>query len=128
MRRARFPARTSVISDTPNGRAAASCSSTKSPTCRLRFRSKLLRVLEDRSFHRVGGEASIPLNARIVCATSENLIEQIRHGRFREDLLYRINTVTVEVPPLRERPERHSLAAVALFFHDDPSRNRPDSS
>jgi DNA-binding NtrC family response regulator len=69
----------------------------------LTLQSKLLRVLEDRSFHRVGGEASIPLKARIVCATSENLLEQIRLGRFREDLLYRINTVTVEVPPLRER-------------------------
>jgi DNA-binding NtrC family response regulator len=69
----------------------------------LALQSKLLRVLEDRSFHRVGGETSISLNARIVCATSENLIEQIRLGRFREDLLYRINTVTVEVPPLRER-------------------------
>jgi two-component system response regulator HydG len=69
----------------------------------LTLQSKLLRVVEDRSFHRVGGEASIPLKARIVCATSENLLEQIRRGRFREDLLYRINTVTVEVPPLRER-------------------------
>ena len=67
--------------------------------------SKLLRVLEERSFHRVGGEASIPLKARIVCATSENLGEQARGGAFREDLLYRINAVTVELPPLRERPE-----------------------
>jgi two-component system response regulator HydG len=69
----------------------------------LALQTKLLRVLEDRSFHRVGGEASIPLKARIVCATSENLPEQVRLGRFREDLLYRINTVTVLVPPLRER-------------------------
>jgi two-component system, NtrC family, response regulator HydG len=69
----------------------------------LALQSKLLRVLEDRSFHRVGGETCISLNARIVCATSENLVEQIRHGCFREDLLYRINAVTVEVPPLRER-------------------------
>ena len=66
---------------------------------------KLLRVLEERAFHRVGGEAAIPLNARIVCATSANLNELIRQGRFREDLLYRINTVTVDVPPLRRRPE-----------------------
>jgi DNA-binding NtrC family response regulator len=62
-------------------------------------------VLEERSFHRVGGEASVPLKARIVCATSENLVEQVRRGAFREDRLYRINAVTVELPPLRERPE-----------------------
>jgi DNA-binding NtrC family response regulator len=71
----------------------------------LALQSKLLRVLEERSFHRVGGEASVPLKARIVCATSENLVEQVRRGAFREDRLYRINAVTVELPPLRERPE-----------------------
>ena len=69
------------------------------------IQSKMLRVLEERIFHRVGGEASISLKARIVCATSENLAERVRHGRFREDLLYRINAVTVDVPPLRQRPE-----------------------
>jgi DNA-binding NtrC family response regulator len=71
----------------------------------LALQIKLLRVLEERAFHRVGGEASVPLNARIICATSANLAELIRQGRFREDLFYRINTVTVEVPPLRSRPE-----------------------
>ena len=71
----------------------------------LALQSKLLRVLEERSFHRVGGEASVPLKARIVCASSENLTEQAHRGVFREDLLYRINAVTVELPPLRERPE-----------------------
>jgi DNA-binding NtrC family response regulator len=71
----------------------------------LPMQSKLLRVLEERTFHRVGGEANIALNARIVCATSANLVELIRAGRFREDLFYRINAVTVEVPPLRDRPE-----------------------
>ena len=71
----------------------------------LALQAKLLRVLEERSFHRVGGEAPISLKARIVCATSERLEDQIRRGAFREDLLYRINAVAVEVPPLRERPE-----------------------
>ena len=71
----------------------------------LALQSKMLRVLEDRHFHRVGGEASVSLRARIVCATSENLTERVRLGRFREDLFYRINAVTVEVPPLRQRPE-----------------------
>jgi DNA-binding NtrC family response regulator len=70
----------------------------------LALQSKLLRVLEERSFHRVGGELAIPLRARVVCATSEDLSEQVRRVRFREDLFYRINTVTIEIPPLRERP------------------------
>jgi two-component system, NtrC family, response regulator HydG len=69
------------------------------------LQTKMLRVLEERTFHRVGGETNVPLKARIVCATSSNLVEQIRLGRFREDLLYRINAVTVEIPPLRDRPE-----------------------
>ena len=71
----------------------------------LTLQAKLLRVLEERSFHRVGGESPIPLKARIVCATSASLDGEVRRGAFREDLLYRINAVTVELPPLRERPE-----------------------
>jgi two-component system, NtrC family, response regulator HydG len=68
------------------------------------LQTKMLRVLEERTFHRVGGELAIPLKARIVCATSKNLVEQVRVGLFREDLLYRINSVMIEVPPLRKRP------------------------
>lgn len=71
----------------------------------LSLQSKMLRVLEDRCFHRVGGEASIQLKARIVCATSADLSWQARCGYFREDLFYRINAVAIEVPPLRERQE-----------------------
>ena len=71
----------------------------------LALQTKILRVLEERSFHRVGGELSIPLRARIVCASSKNLVDQVRAGHFREDLLYRINSVTVDVPPLRKRPD-----------------------
>ncbi len=71
----------------------------------LTLQAKMLRVLEERSFHRVGGENPIPLKARVVCATSESLEEQARRGAFREDLLYRINAVTVELPPLRKRLE-----------------------
>ena len=84
----------------------------------IALQSKMLRVLEERSFHRVGGEASVSLKARIICATSENLAEQVRRGAFREDLLYRINAVTVELQPLRERPEDISwlLARYFLLF------------
>jgi len=79
------------------------------------LQTKMLRVLEERSFHRVGGETDVPLKARIVCATSSNLVEQVRLGRFREDLLYRINAVTVEVPPLRKRPEDISWLLLHYF-------------
>ena len=71
----------------------------------LALQSKMLRVLEERSFHRVGGETTISLQARIVCATAVNLDKAVRLGRFREDLLYRINAITVEVPALRERQD-----------------------
>lgn len=79
------------------------------------LQTKMLRVLEERSFHRVGGESSVPFKARIICATCSNLVEQVRLGRFREDLLYRINAVTVEVPPLRKRPEDISWLLAHYF-------------
>ncbi|MFI5013809.1 MAG: sigma-54-dependent transcriptional regulator [Hyphomicrobiales bacterium] len=69
----------------------------------LSLQAKLLRVIEDRSFHRVGGETLIPLKARLVCASNRNLDAEVKAGRFREDLLYRVNVVSVEIPPLRAR-------------------------
>ncbi len=69
------------------------------------LQAKLLRVLEERHFERVGGTRSIPLEARIISATSRNLLQEVRQGRFRMDLLYRLRTVPLYLPPLRERPE-----------------------
>jgi transcriptional regulator with PAS, ATPase and Fis domain len=66
---------------------------------------KLLRVLEERVFWRVGGTQPIPIDARIIVATSRNLKEEVRHLRFREDLYYRLLTVPLYLPPLRDRPE-----------------------
>jgi DNA-binding NtrC family response regulator len=66
---------------------------------------KLLRVLETRSFFRVGGTRSRTVDMRLVCATNRDLGEAIRQGRFRQDLFYRINTISVTLPPLRDRPE-----------------------
>ncbi|MBC8189018.1 MAG: sigma-54-dependent Fis family transcriptional regulator [Puniceicoccaceae bacterium] len=66
---------------------------------------KLLRFLETRSFERLGSSKPVKVDVRLVCATNRNLSEMARRGEFREDLLYRLNVVTIILPPLRERPE-----------------------
>jgi DNA-binding NtrC family response regulator len=67
--------------------------------------AKVLRVLEERRLERLGGNASIPVNVRVVSATHKNLEVEIAEGRFRQDLYYRLRVVTIELPPLRERRE-----------------------
>jgi two-component system, NtrC family, response regulator HydG len=64
---------------------------------------KLLRVLQERSFERVGGNDTIKVDVRVVAATNKNLTEEVRERRFREDLYYRLNVVHVDMPPLRQR-------------------------
>ncbi len=73
---------------------------------------KLLRVLQERRFERVGGTQSFPANVRVLAATHRNLEERIRDGSFREDLYYRLNVFPVEIPPLRDRG-----GDVRLLFH-----------
>lgn len=73
--------------------------------------AKLLRVLEQKVITRVGGAQTIPVNVRIVAATNANLAESVREKRFREDLYYRLSVVTLDLPPLRERPEDILLLA-----------------
>jgi two-component system, NtrC family, nitrogen regulation response regulator NtrX len=67
--------------------------------------AKILRVLTDQSYHRVGGQRPIKVDVRVLSATSRNLADEIAAGRFREDLYYRLNVVPVRIPPLRERRE-----------------------
>ena len=71
----------------------------------LHLQAKLLRVIQSRSVVRVGGSQAIPVNIRLICATNMDLEQLVREGRFREDLYYRINTVHIALPPLRERRE-----------------------
>ena len=71
----------------------------------LNLQAKLLRVLQNRSITRVGDTKSIPIDIRLICATNMNLPQMVKEGRFREDLYYRINTVTLQLPPLRERTD-----------------------
>ncbi|NCB37243.1 MAG: sigma-54-dependent Fis family transcriptional regulator [Erysipelotrichia bacterium] len=65
--------------------------------------TKLLRVLQEQEFERIGGNETIHVDVRIMAATNKNLLEEIKRGRFREDLYYRLNVVEIHIPPLRER-------------------------
>jgi two-component system nitrogen regulation response regulator NtrX len=67
--------------------------------------AKILRVLTDQSYHRIGGQRPVKVDVRVLSATSRNLSDEIAAGRFREDLFYRLNVVPVRLPPLRERRE-----------------------
>jgi DNA-binding NtrC family response regulator len=80
----------------------------------LLMQSKLLRVLDDQRIRPVGGNREIPVDVRIVAATHQDLAEAVRAGRFREDLFYRINVLTIRMPGLRERPE--DIPALANHF------------
>lgn len=76
--------------------------------------ARLLKVVETLEFHRLGGERPIRVNCRLLFATNRNLAQEVREGRFREDLYYRINIYPIEVPPLRARPE--DIAPLTRFF------------
>jgi transcriptional regulator with PAS, ATPase and Fis domain len=81
----------------------------------LALQSKLLTFLDTRKFMRVGGEKEINVNARLIAATNRDLGEAVREGTFRQDLLYRLNVMTITVPPLRERLEDIPILATKLL-------------
>lgn len=74
----------------------------------------LLRVLQEKEFQRVGGEEDIKVNVRIIAATNRNLEEDVKKGSFREDLFYRINIITIHIPPLRQR--KVDIPVLANYF------------
>ena len=78
----------------------------------MELQSKLLQVLEQQEFVRVGGINNIHVDVRIICATNRNLEDAIKQGRFRDDLFYRLNEITIFLPPLRDRSEDITLLAV----------------
>ena len=78
------------------------------------LQAKLLRVLQQREFERLGGTRLLPFNARVVAATNKNLESAIKTGEFRQDLYYRLNVISVASPPLRER--RDDIPVLALYF------------
>ena len=90
----------------------------------LALQVKMLRVLQERSIIRLGGTQTIPINARIICATNKNLEEEVKSGTFREDLFYRLNVVRINVPPLRERQEDIPLIAASILERLNNSMNK----
>jgi hypothetical protein len=106
------PARASAASASSSTPATARCSST-SESMPLNLQAKLLRVLQERELERLGGNTAVPIHCRIIGATKDDLLGAAREGRFRADLLYRLNVITIELPPLRERREDIPL----LFEH-----------
>lgn len=86
----------------------------------LRLQAKLLRVLQEKEFIRIGGKEPVEVNVRIIAATNVDLISAVENGSFREDLYYRLNVVPIEIPPLRERKE--DIKALAEYFVDSFSQ------
>ncbi|HXV75242.1 MAG TPA: sigma-54 dependent transcriptional regulator, partial [Candidatus Polarisedimenticolaceae bacterium] len=94
-------------------------------TISLRTQVDLLRVLETKEFTRLGGTRPVRVDFRVICATNQNLEHQVEQGQFREDLYFRLNVVTIQLPPLRDR--REDIPQLAEHFAGKYARqmNRP---
>jgi two-component system nitrogen regulation response regulator NtrX len=99
----------------------------------LRTQAKVLRVLQEQTVEPVGGTASITVDVRVIAATNKNLEDEIRQGRFREDLYFRLNVIPFHVPPLRERREdiaplaRHFIAEISGEYGRRPKDLTPEA-
>jgi DNA-binding NtrC family response regulator len=91
----------------------------------LATQAKLLRALENRKFKRVGGVIDLPLDAAMIAATNRNLREEVKAGRFREDLFFRLNVVPIEIPALRKRQEDVEALAAHLLERTARDLGRP---
>jgi len=86
----------------------------------VQLQAKLLRVLEDRSVRRLGGSKELAVDVRVIAATNQDPIRAVKEGRLREDLLYRLNVITIKLPPLRDH--RDDIPLLAQHMIDDLSR------
>jgi DNA-binding NtrC family response regulator len=96
------------------------------------MQAKLLRVLQEKRFERVGGHESLEVDVRVVAATNKDLEKEVKEGRFREDLFYRLNVIKIDVPPLRDRPEDIPLLVTHFLNkyarqNDQPRRMSPEA-
>ncbi|MBR2611033.1 MAG: sigma 54-interacting transcriptional regulator [Desulfovibrio sp.] len=80
----------------------------------LSLQAKLLRIIQEREVQRIGGQSSKQLDVRIVAATNRDLLQLVKQGRFRSDLLFRLNVVSITIPPLRERKE--DIKSLIIYF------------
>jgi two-component system nitrogen regulation response regulator GlnG len=105
------PARRPCAAAASSRPRAARCSWTRSATCRRTLQTRLLRVLSDGQFYRVGGHTPLTANVRVIAATHQDLEARVRQGLFREDLFHRLNVIRLRLPPMRERRETSRLLA-----------------
>ncbi len=92
----------------------------------LETQAKLLRVMQEREFMRLGGVDTVTVDVRIVAATNVDLFQMVEEGRFREDLYYRLHVITIELPPLRNRREDVPLLAQHFLEHYGKENGKPD--
>ncbi len=88
----------------------------------LEHQAVLLRVIQEKRMTRIGGIKVIPVDVRLICATHKNLLEKVKKGTFRQDLYYRLNVMSITIPPLRERP--HDIPLLFKHFLDGLYRDR----
>ncbi|MDR1702166.1 MAG: sigma 54-interacting transcriptional regulator, partial [Sporomusaceae bacterium] len=84
----------------------------------------LLRALQERKIQRIGGDKTLPVNARVICASNKRLLEEVKKGTFREDLYYRLHVISITIPPLRERAE--DIGLLFQHFLDKMNKNSLD--
>jgi DNA-binding NtrC family response regulator len=94
-------------------------------TMSLDTQSKILRVLQDKKFMHLGGVHELQVDVRIIAATNVDLKQQVREGKFREDLFYRLNVITIDLPPLRQRKEDIPLLATFFLNRYSEENERP---
>ncbi len=105
----------------------------RSGTCHRKLQTRLLRVLADGEFYRVGGHEPIQVDVRIIAATHQDLERLVGEGRFREDLFHRLNVIRIHLPALRERREdipplmEHFLASASKELRVEPKTLMPEA-